>query len=198
MLAFSAFLCTILTSAILYFWARKVPTEFIYKRISEWKTTLKIRLLRTTNERRQIEAIILCIQQLVYLRDFPMNLHSKLQKCIPLSGCIRPYLVQLTMDWYMDPIRAIEQFRTQLNHNQADGFCDTLRALFEVGDEQFYEHLKSRMLDLKLLLRQRKEAQKETRSYMFFILAGIPLIHSFQIFLYPWLAESSNVIQTIH
>jgi hypothetical protein len=138
------------------------------------------------------------MRQLLYLRDLPIHLHSKLQKCIPVTRIIRTPLTRLIHDWYANPAEAIATFRSTLQHDQADGFCDTLRAMAEVGEEPFYEHLQSRMEDLKLLLHQRQEAQKETRSYVFFGLAGIPLIHSFQLFLYPWLAQSSSVFQTIH
>lgn len=198
MLVSSFIVLTLLLSYFLYRSATRIqiPWSSLVQKVPEipWVS----RWQRKSREKRQLIDLICCMRQLLYLRDLPLNLHSKLQKCVPVTTAIRVPLVHLIHEWYVDPLQAISKFRSTLRHDQADGFCDTLRAMFEVGEAPFYGHLQSRMDDLKLLLRQQQEAQKETRSYIFFILAGIPLIHSFQLFLYPWLAQSSSIFQAIH
>jgi hypothetical protein len=101
-------------------------------------------------------------------------------------------------EWYEDPKLAIEQFRDRLNNEHADGLCETLLSIFQFEHDEFYNHLQARMEDLKFVQRQLQEARREKRSYVLFVLAGIPLLHSFQILIFPWLSQGTGLFQQLN
>jgi hypothetical protein len=140
---------------------------------------------------RQISDFISLARQLLYFKQMPINLHTKLQKCIPVVSTIQPQLIKLVADWYEDPKQAIVLFKARLNHEHADGICETLFSIFQYEHADYYFHLESRMNELKQLQKQRKESKKEKRMYVLFVLAGIPMLQTFQVFIYPWVIQGS-------
>jgi hypothetical protein len=147
---------------------------------------------------RQVNDFIVMIRQLLYFRHIPINLHAKLRKCVPVVKVIRSDLMQLCTEWYEDPEKAIQLFKHRLNNQHAEGMCDTLISIFQYEHEDYYTHLESRMNQLKQVQKQNKEAKKESRSYVLFVLSGLPLIHSFQIFIYPWLIEGNQLFDQLN
>ena len=170
----------------------------VWERLSILIRSLTTMLIAKRRHDRQVNDFIVMIRQLLYFRHIPINLHAKLRKCVPVVNVIRSDLMQLCTEWYEDPENAIQLFKHRLNNQHAEGMCDTLIAIFQYEHEDYYMHLESRMNQLKQVQKQNKEAKKESRSYVLFILSGMPLIHSFQIFIYPWLIEGSQLFDQLN
>jgi hypothetical protein len=111
---------------------------------------------------------------------------------------IQPELKLLVTEWYEDPLTAIRNFNARLNNEHADGLCETLISIFQYEHAEYYNHLEMRMNHFKQLLQQQKESGRETRSYLLYVLSGLPLIHSFQIFIYPWMIEGARLFDQLN
>ncbi|MEY4479633.1 MAG: hypothetical protein RLZZ267_311 [Bacillota bacterium] len=169
-----------------------------FKRVSDIGIAYALKLFEKRRQARQVNELIIMIRQLLYFRDIPINLHAKLRKCVPVVRVIRSDLMKLCTEWYEDPEKAIQLFRYRVNNQHAEGVCDTLISIFQYEHEDYYTHLESRMNQLKQVQKQNKETRKESRSYVLFILSGLPLIHSFQIFIYPWLIEGNQLFDQLN
>ncbi|MNG35727.1 hypothetical protein D3C84_1225380 [compost metagenome] len=57
--------------------------------------------------------------------------------------------------------------------------------------------LRQRIQDYKEKLEMAKESRKETTSYFLFVIAGIPILYTFQVFIYPWVREGQLLFQSL-
>jgi uncharacterized membrane protein YdbT with pleckstrin-like domain len=64
--------------------------------------------------------------------------------------------------------------------------------------EEIYEMLREVVRDYKAQIELAKDSRKETTSYLLFVLAGIPILYTFQIFLYPWVQEAAKLFDALN
>lgn len=147
---------------------------------------------------RIIEEVYSVSNQLLYFAGSRMNLHGKLARCLPYTRVIRAEWHMLLNEWYMDGERAIARFRQRLGTDEAYSFAETLNSLRQHDDEAFYGLLKQRIQDFKEKLELIRDSRKESVSYLLFVLAGLPILYTFRIFIYPWVEEGSRLFQTLN
>lgn len=158
-------------------------------------------ILRGMRERRRarivqdLQAISL---QLLYYRQSSLNIHSQLQRCVPLAVHIRKEMQLLVNEWYEGSGEAIAKFRRRLTVEEADDFAETLNALRLHGSERYYDLLEERARSYKEKLALIREGRREAASYVLFLIAGIPILYTFLIFIYPWVAESRYLFSTLY
>lgn len=150
-------------------------------------------LLKKRRSRSIVNEVYLLSRQLLYYSGSSMNLHLKLVRCVPLTKTIRPQMNLLTNEWYQDAERAIERFAGRLATEEGHHFAETLRALRLYDHEQYYEMLRQRIKDYKQKIELIKDSRKEMTSYVLFVLSGVPILNTFRIFIYPWLAEGRKL-----
>ncbi|MEB3102153.1 hypothetical protein [Ferviditalea candida] len=154
-------------------------------------------LLKQRRSRSIVNEVYLLSRQLLYFSGSSMNLHHKLVRCVPLTKAIRPQMNLLVNEWYQDAERAIERFAGRLATEEGRHFAETLRSLRLYDHEQYYEVLRQRTKDYKHKIELIKESRKEMNSYVLFVLAGIPILNTFRIFIYPWLAEGRKLFDML-
>lgn len=135
--------------------------------------------------------------QLLYLSDSTLHIHAKLTRCIPLTGAIRGDLERLLAEWYHDPALALKGFKERIGSDDGLSFSETLDALRMHESGRYYELLKARIADYKEKLELAKEGRKESASYALFVIAGIPILYTFQVFIYPWVMEGQKLFQSL-
>jgi hypothetical protein len=149
--------------------------------------------------RRQkiIRDIYIISRQLLYYTGSRMNLHTKLVRCIPYTRLIRNELYMLTNEWYHNASYAISRFKQRIGTEEGYNFAETLNSLRQHESEEYYELLRQRVQDYKEKLELTKEGRKESVSYILFILAGIPILFTFRLFVYPWVAEGQKLFDSL-
>lgn len=136
-------------------------------------------------------------RQLLYYTGSSMNLHTKLVRCLPYANSIRNELYMLTNEWYHNAAYAIGRFKQRIGTEEGYSFAETLNSLRQHESEQYYELLRQRVQDYKEKLELTKEGRKETVSYLLFIMAGIPILFTFRLFVYPWVAEGQKLFESL-
>jgi len=151
----------------------------------------KLRSIRMTKE------IFVVSNQLLYLAESSLNIHAKLTRCVPFTKLMRGDFELLLAEWYYDAGEALQHFKKRLGTEDAMTFVETIDALREHESSSYYELLKSRIEDYKEKLELDKEGRRETLSYGLFIIAGIPILYTFQVFIYPWVSEGQKLLQSL-
>jgi hypothetical protein len=151
----------------------------------------KLRALQVTKE------IFSVSKQLLYLSDSSLHIHSKLLRCIPFTRTMRHDLEQLLAEWYHDAGGALQRFKQRLGTDEGLSFVETLDALRMHESPQYYELLRVRIEDYKEKIELAKESRKESTSYLLFMIAGIPILYTFQVFIYPWVREGQKLFQSL-
>jgi hypothetical protein len=146
---------------------------------------------------RIIREIYHLCHQLSYYAGARMNLHGKLTKCTPFTRKIRTEWTLLLQEWYEDPDEALYRFRTRLGTDEAYSFSETLGALRQGESEAFYQLLRQRIASYKEHMELYQEGKQESYSYMLFVLAGIPIMNTFRVFVHPWVEEGRKLFDTL-
>lgn len=156
-----------------------------------------LRTLREHRRARIVQDVQVISSQLLYYKDSRLNLHVQLQRCLPLAVYIRKELQLLVNEWYEGSHEALQRFRKRLSTDEADDFAETLHVLQLHDREDYYELLQERIRNYKDKLVLIRDGRKEAASYMLFLLAGIPILYTFLIFIYPWVAEARYLFGTL-
>ncbi|THF72990.1 hypothetical protein [Cohnella fermenti] len=135
--------------------------------------------------------------QLLYYEGSRLHLHGKLLRCLPYTRVLRDELQLLLNEWYHDADLALNRFKARAGTGEAYGFAETLRALRMNEEGAIYEMLRDTIREYKAKIELSKAGRKETASYVLFVLAGIPILYSFQIFIYPWVQESQKLFDKL-
>lgn len=137
-------------------------------------------------------------QHLLYFEGSRLNLHTKLMRCSTFISVIRQEWHEMLNHWYYSAEEAIEGFKNNLGTIEAAHFAETLKAMHVQDSHAFYQLLRERIEDNKIKGVMDREEQKEARSYILFVLAGIPILNTFQIFLYPWVQEGTRLFNSLN
>ncbi|WP_240941151.1 hypothetical protein [Paenibacillus sp. HB172176] len=151
----------------------------------------KLRKLQITKE------IYMISNQLLYLSESSLHIHAKLMRCVPFTRMMRGELEGLLADWYHDPAIALKVFKSRLGTDEGMSFVETIDALRQHESSHYYELLRVRISDYKEKLEIAKLSRKESTSYLLFVLAGVPILYTFQIFIYPWVREGQKLFQAL-
>lgn len=154
--------------------------------------------LRKHRSNRIVEEMYTLSNQLLYFAGSRLNLHTKLIRCLPYTRTIRGAWHQLLNEWYQDAGEALAAFRQRLGTDEAYSFTETLNTMRLHEDEAYYELLRQRIQDYKEKLELVRESRKESVSYLLFVLAGMPILYTFRIFIYPWVEEGKRLFQTLN
>jgi hypothetical protein len=154
-----------------------------------------IRRFRTDRIRREIVAVS---SQLLYYTGSRLHLHGKLMKCLSLTRHIRGEMGMMLNEWYHDADTALKRFKERLGTDEAYGFAESMRSLRLNESQEIYDLLREVVRDYKAQIELAKDGRKETTSYLLFVLAGIPILYTFQIFLYPWVQEAAKLFDALN
>ncbi len=146
---------------------------------------------------RIIGDVYMVSRQLLYYTGSSMNLHTKLVRCLPYANSIRNELFMLTNEWYHNAAYAIGRFKQRVGTEEGYSFAETLNSLRQHESEQYYELLRHRVQDYKEKLELTKEGRREAVSYVLFVMAGIPILFTFRLFVYPWVAEGQKLFESL-
>ena len=144
---------------------------------------------------RDIDALS---RQLLYYSGLPGNIHGKLLRCLPFAGSLRPEWYQLTSEWYHSAEAALRRFAQRVATDEGRSFADTISALRHYDSDRYYELLRARIADYKVKLELFKESRKESMSYVLFVISGIPILYTFRVFIYPWVAEGQKLFESLN
>ena len=161
-----------------------------------WDKPLLESLCKARSERIMRE-ILAVSNQLLYFAGAPLHLHVKLTRCLPCTSVIRADMRRMLAEWYHDAGEAIARFKRRIGTAEAADFAETLEALRLREDEAFYALLRERIADYKARIELGRESRREAVSYVLFVLAGVPILYMFRIFLYPWVQESHRLFQSL-
>ncbi|MFD0588792.1 hypothetical protein ACFQZE_12395 [Paenibacillus sp. GCM10027627] len=151
----------------------------------------KLRAIQLTKE------IYVVSSQLLYLSDSALHIHTKLMRCVPYTRVMRGDIERLLAEWYYDPAIALRQFKLRLGTDDGMSFAETIDALRQHESGQYYELLRARIADYKEKLELAKESRKESTSYILFMIAGVPILYTFQVFIFPWVREGQELFQSL-
>lgn len=155
----------------------------------------QLRKYRVEKIRRELIAVS---SQLLYYTNSRLHLHGKLMKCLPLTRMLRGDLGYLLNEWYHDPDGALQRFKERLGTDEAYGFAECLRSLRLHESDEIYHLLRELVREYKAKMELARESRKESASYVLFVLAGIPILYTFQIFLHPWVQEAARLFDSLN
>ncbi|MFC5704391.1 hypothetical protein ACFPVX_24135 [Cohnella faecalis] len=150
---------------------------------------------RTDRIRREL---VIVGSQLLYYTGSRLHLHGKLMRCLPLTRTIRGETGLLLNEWYYDADAALRRFKDRLGTEEAYAFSECLRTLKTHESEEVYGLLRDIVKDYKAKIEMAKASRKETSSYLLFVLAGIPILYTFQLFLFPWVQEAAKLFDSLN
>jgi|CeladaMinimDraft_18_1061708.scaffolds.fasta_scaffold02198_3 hypothetical protein len=153
--------------------------------------------LRKARSERIMREILAVSNQLLYFAGASLHLHVKLTRCLPYTSVIRSDLRRMLAEWYHDPGEAIARFKRRVGTAEAASFAETLEALRLREDDALYALIRERIADYKAKIELGRESRKEAASYVLFVLAGVPILYMFQIFIYPWVREGHQLFQSL-
>lgn len=136
-------------------------------------------------------------RHLLYTGGLRINLHARLLRCVPLVRVLRTEWYRLTADWYQGAEEALRRFRERVGTPEARDFAETLNALRQYEDDRYYDLLRERIADNKAKMELLRESRTEMIGYVFLVLAGVPVMYAFRLFLYPWVAEGQRLFQLL-
>jgi hypothetical protein len=145
-----------------------------------------------------VKEIYVISNQLLYFNGSRMNLHHKLMRCVQPTRTIRKELQRMLAEWYQDAERAVHDFGRRIGTDEARSFAETLQALRLHEHESYYALLRERIQDYKEKLELARDSRKETVSYALFVLAGLPILNTFRVFMYPWVMEGQKLFQSLN
>lgn len=154
--------------------------------------------LKVKRAYRIVQEIYVISHHLLYYNDSHLNLHAKLSLCGSQTRSIRSQFQLLLNEWYQGSEEAIVRFKTRLGTEEAHSFGETLNALRLNEHGSYYELLKQRIQDYKEKMELVRDSKKETVSYVLFVLAGLPILNTFRVFMYPWIAEGQRLFNAIN
>ncbi|WP_308636085.1 hypothetical protein [Paenibacillus silvisoli] len=153
--------------------------------------------LRKARAERMTKEIYVISNQLLYLAGSTLHIHTKLMRCLPYTRTMRSELQMLLGEWYHDAEGALRRMKLRLGTEEGLSFVETVDSLRLHESEQYYELLRERIQDYKEKLELAKESRKESTSYFLFVLAGLPIMYMFQIFIYPWVREGQKLFSSL-
>ncbi|QJC51204.1 hypothetical protein HGI30_06260 [Paenibacillus albicereus] len=159
---------------------------------------IALEAIRQARSAKVIREIHTVSTQLLYLQGSSLHIHAKLMRCVPYTRTIRGELQNLLGEWYHDAAEAIRAFKARVGTEEAISFAETIDSLRLHEDEAYYELLRERIRDYKEKLEIAKESRKESGSYVLFVLAGLPILYTFQVFIYPWVRESQKLFESLN
>lgn len=157
-------------------------------------------MLESIGKRRAqliMKEIYVLSNQLLYYNGSRQSLHHKLSRCIPFTQIIRSELQLLLNEWYAGAEQSIRRFKERLGTDEAYTFAETINSIRLYENDSYYELLRQRIQDYKEKLELAKDSRKETTSYVLFVIAGLPILNTFRIFIYPWVMEGQKLFQTL-
>lgn len=155
-------------------------------------------VLKKQRSDRIVKEIYMLSHQLLYYGGSKMNLHHKLVRCLPHTRTIRGAFHLLLNEWYHDAEAALQSFKRRVGTDEAYSFGETLNAIRQNENEAYYRLLKQRIQDYKEKLDLIKASRKEATSYGLFVLAGIPILNTFRLFIYPWVQEGQQMFHMLN
>lgn len=155
-------------------------------------------VLKQRRRERILKDIHTVSKQLLYYRGSNLNIHSKIQRCHPFTTTIRRELDLLIKEWYEGAGLAIEQFKQRIGTEEGYSFAETINSLRLNDDDRYYDLLRQRISDYKEKIELQRESKKETNSYVLFILAGLPILNTFRVFIYPWVQEGQRLFESLN
>ncbi|WP_338552806.1 hypothetical protein [Paenibacillus sp. KS-LC4] len=156
-----------------------------------------LRMLRKLRSERMTKEIYVMSNQLLYLADSSLHIHTKLSRCIPYTSTLRGDLERLLAEWYHDAEQALRQFKLRMGTDDGMSFVETIDSLRIDDSKEYYMLLRDRIQEYKEKLELAKDSRKETASYLLFMLAGIPILYTFQVFIYPWVMEGQKLFASL-
>ncbi|MNC00782.1 hypothetical protein D3C75_481170 [compost metagenome] len=163
-----------------------------------WMDRLFLEQLRKRRANLIMEEIYAVSRQLLYFAASPLPLHGKLMRCMGYTRLIRRDWQLLLNEWYQDAEASIEAFRGRLGTEEGYGFAETLNYLRLYDNEAYYHLLRRRVDDCKERLELLRDSRKESASYALFVIAALPIMYTFQIFIYPWVQEGQRLFQGLN
>lgn len=154
--------------------------------------------LAKVRSQRVMKEIYMLSNQLLYYNGSKMSLHAKLSRCVPFCRTIRSDFQLLLHEWYEDAEQAIRRFKRRLGTEEAYSFAETINSLRLNEHDSYYSLLRDRIQDYKEKLELARDSRKETTSYVLFVLAGIPILNTFRIFVYPWVQEGQKLFDALN
>ncbi|MCQ6562602.1 hypothetical protein [Paenibacillus mendelii] len=153
---------------------------------------------RRVRTERMTKEIYMVSNQLLYLAGSSLHIHTKLMRSLSFTKAMRTDLQLLLGEWYHDAEGALRRFKLRLGTEEGLSFAETIDSLRLHESEHYYELLRERIQDYKEKLELAKESRKESTSYILFVLAGIPILYTFQIFIYPWVREGQKLFESLN
>lgn len=154
--------------------------------------------IRRARAERMTKEIYMVSNQLLYLAGSSLHIHTKLMRSVPFTRVMRADLQILLGEWYHDAEGALRRFKLRLGTEEGLSFVETVDSLRLHESEHYYELLRERIQDYKEKLELTKESRKESTSYLLFVIAGIPILYTFQIFIYPWVREGQQLFSSLN
>ncbi|MBP3965497.1 hypothetical protein I8J30_22550 [Paenibacillus sp. DLE-14] len=154
--------------------------------------------IRKTRAERMTKEIYIVSNQLLYLAGSSLHIHTKLMRCLPYTRTMRSELQMLLGEWYHDAEGALRRLKLRLGTEEGLSFVETIDSLRLHESEQYYELLRERIQDYKEKLELAKDSRKESTSYLLFAIAGLPIMYTFQIFIYPWVREGQRLFSSLN
>ncbi|QYR20736.1 hypothetical protein KZ483_23725 [Paenibacillus sp. sptzw28] len=152
---------------------------------------------RRARSERMTKEIYIVSSQLLYLAGSSLHIHTKLMRCLPFTRTMRGDLQMLLGEWYHDAEGALRRFKLRLGTEEGLSFVETIDSLRLHESEHYYVLLRDRIHDYKEKLELARDSRKESTSYLLFVLAGIPILYTFQIFIYPWVREGQKLFGSL-
>ncbi|SFJ45410.1 hypothetical protein SAMN02799624_04610 [Paenibacillus sp. UNC496MF] len=153
---------------------------------------------RKARAERMTKEIYIVSNQLLYLAGSSLHIHTKLMRCLPFTRTMRGDLHTLLGEWYHDAEGSLRRLKLRLGTEEGLSFVETIDSLRLHESEHYYELLRERIQDYKEKLELAKDSRKESTSYFLFVLAGLPIMYTFQIFIYPWVREGQKLFQSLN
>lgn len=154
--------------------------------------------LKKRRSRKIVNEIYVLSRQLLYYSSSKMNLHVKLTRCYPHAHVLKRELQWLLREWFEGPEAALQRFKRRIGTEEGYSFVETLNAIRLNDSEHYYHLLKQRIADYKEKMELHRESRKETTSYLLFVMAGIPIMNTFRVFIYPWVNEGQKLLNMLN
>lgn len=158
---------------------------------------LWLSMIAKQRSRLIVKEVYTLSNQILYYGGSNMNLHGKLSECLPHTRILRRELQLLLREWYEDVDRALIRFKQRIGTDEGYSFAETLHAIRMHDSEPYYDLLRQRIKDYKEKMELHKESRREATSYLLFVMAGIPILNTFRVFIYPWMAEGQRLFQML-
>lgn len=174
-----AILLIVLLAMLLYV----LPDMFLNNRIKARKKLMQ-------EELPIIETFVV-----IMLESGNHTVYDILKALLNTTVFFKPYITMCLNEYYVDPKRAIQNMADNVNNEEFQMVCNSLKQAVDMSKEHTAEFMKQHLEQIKKIQNLQREASIKKKPMIYVFLLALPLTSVVVIWFYPWFIRAIDMLK---